>query len=81
MVLNLLLKQTSEWTLQYLHNLMRFSTNKAIQTDQQVQKKNTGNNTNTHVSYSITRCLGLQYKMCATEMNTRVNPELWGYHF
>ena len=29
------------------------------------------------VLYSLTRCLGLHSKMCATQMNTSDNPELW----
>ena len=35
------------------------------------------NNTNTQVLYSLTRCLGLHSKMCATQMNTSDNPGLW----
>ncbi len=40
-------------------------------------KRRIPNNTIRHVLYSLTRCLGLKSKMCATQMNTSDNPELW----
>ena len=35
-------------------------------------------NTIRHFLYSLPRCLDLHSKMCATQMNTTDNRELWG---
>ncbi len=40
-------------------------------------RKRIPNNTIRHFLYSLTRCLDLQSKMCATQMNTSDNRELW----
>ncbi len=77
MKLKFIIKITSEWKLQYLHNVTRSTTtNNAMWKDENFRRW-IPNNIIRHVLYSQTRCLGLHSKMCTTQMNTSDDPELW----